>query len=1497
MMSLSDWRSNIVDLTLDDESDSEDDLYSMPAPVPTSSKVQTTLPTIPTPVPRPTSTHAPQPSSASHVTSSQNRTLNKPTPCGSIAAANSRAQSSTQNAASIESNSTIRQNYVHLTTNAADSANDYGDDGHAGKRRKLAQFGLSTKTPQPASGRGGGLSSTSSNGSQQKHTGSAFARRDATAAHAQPGPAPSRLTTKSSSLHMLNKAPSVQQMNAALKAGSASSPLVEQVAYSTPRPIQISRIPSRGDTHSSRSLGSPATTTSKTTAGAHSYTKYGETQRTQYRAHGGQSGATSAQATRTPPQAERFVPVVFENRMREQATAMHERQVGPSAFTHTNNASRKEDKDSVMSDASSIPDTMQAAHPSQGRQDNRLPPSVPISQSAARNATLSKSAVAFTEEEEHLLIFLKEVKKYKWTLITSEFNKDYPGRPYTALQSRYSTKTNRRDRSQDPQVLNLPPRWAAESAIDWTSAHADNPGPREKVEAMNQHYGARPTTGGAAKPAFMHHSTEQGYSSGNDSGSRQHRPRRAPPVNYDVRRRNRRLAENVEENDVDDVMPVNSATADITMRSESPTAQLPVPVTSHIVVSEPLEMQFDADNARIGLLVREGITGRQSLPYLASAQRLTLRNSPDDWMWDQSSSRDWQGSLVHVDFSSDELEQVLQAVTKIQNAPQQSRHKTQRRHFRAILKKMSEPKLMNLRQALRRRLVSRDSKSIQAFLQDAIAGNITDAPQILRLTAARLRKPHSSGACDSTTTMLRLRENGLQSKRGWKAAVRALTYSSRNKLTDTLGPLCSWTGASSDIHTVAWSPGGESFAAGAVAVTDVDSMQYNRRNNLLFGDLRRTSIHELAEHTVPRPRTETGANSTHAMFVSQDPKLYTTVTSVGFSPSGKVMYSAGYDESICVWHMEADGLQPALGAKLRHKAEVEMMIVNRRFDGMLATAAKTTGGNAIKLLTIDEDDPANFTKHSFRSEKAASRADLRILPQAVQFEPRFGELLLAGFGANARADSGFDLTGDLCLWDIETQTSIPIYGSNRNVFDVTFNPNRRTMPLFAAGCVANGNVNRGTRSVIRLYDEKAADRYTCASEIECKALDINDVVWCPEDEQLIAAGCTDGRVYVWDMRRPDHPLRTLAHGPSLMPLQDGIHHERTDTGIRFLSWGDTSTRLYSGSSDGVVKVWDVTRSEEETFVKDLITLDSGIMAGAFTSDHSRLLLGEVNGSVNVLDVGRDDCTLKDAEKLRYIPYAGADYEDDLVSGEPSVEEDVVDSGVTASMQLLQSQQLQVVPMGTFPVWQVVQGPYYRGPFDQGVDAPFLRQQALELQLSMKSPQQAQCSIPACRDNMTLVTSEEIGDSGRSADRIPDQLRRQWTALDTAARIIPGKSRCIHCARPARPSSSTDEDSPVLCERCSFACLRCGADNPIAPATTTLICDTCAGVWDIGALGFECVEEPIANAKLNVPALRRFGRDMLEEKMENEAASFGDEMNALTDYYFSLAIDRPESPPL
>ncbi|KAJ4289542.1 hypothetical protein N0V90_010871 [Kalmusia sp. IMI 367209] len=633
------------------------------------------------------------------------------------------------------------------------------------------------------------------------------------------------------------------------------------------------------------------------------------------------------------------------------------------------------------------------------------------------------------------------------------------------------------------------------------------------------------------------------------------------------------------------------------------------------------------------------------------------------------------------------------------------------------------------------------------------------------------------------------------------------------------------------------------------------------------------------------------------MYTSQDPKLYKTVSSVAFSPNSRFMFSGGYDQCVSIWETKYDGSQPTEIVSLKHKAEVEMMAVNS--IGVLATATRKGIANAIKVMNIDEENPfGRPATESFSSDKAAARPDLSILPSALHFSPRYDNLLLAGFGANVRQD-GRDQSGDICLWDINTSKQVNIWGSGKNVFDVSFHPRQR---CFAVGCVAGQNVNRGTRSTVRLYDEQGMDdKFSMRMELECRALDMNDVAWCPGDDFLVAAGCTSGRAYVWDVRRPDQFLRELAHGSSLMPLDDDIDRELTDTGIRFLTWGDNATRLYTGSSDGVVKVWNVIRSEEETFVKDLITVDSGIMSGAFSPDRSRLLLGEVNGSINILEVGRDDFSIKDTKKMRFIPYQDNDDGDnghDLTTSTSAA----TDSGISCANELLQTGQMVHVSMGGLPIRQSVQGPAYAGPFDFSVDAPFLREQTLEMQRKMSQTPTDQCSISHCQEGVFKVTSEEIGDSGKSADRIPDELRQQWKVIPSDLTLIPGKTHCSKCGRAARPSPST-EDSLTFCERCSFACFRCGTVNEVAPGTEKFACGECKRAWDIGVLGYDCVKESNSRVDLSrVPPLKQYSKDLFTSKLAKEAslednASFGDEMNALTDYYLSLTIDRPESPPL
>ncbi|KAF2443429.1 WD40 repeat-like protein [Karstenula rhodostoma CBS 690.94] len=1189
-----------------------------------------------------------------------------------------------------------------------------------------------------------------------------------------------------------------------------------------------------------------------------------------------------------------------------------QRPPGPSTLRNARSspAALPSERDSVLSD-SDTPISGDAVHAHDLTATHRVVATV------EKTSASKKWTGGLSEAEAHLLIFLKEVKKLRWPEITAKFQVHYPTRKYPTLQTNYSQKINRRDRSQDPATLVLPSMYASEAHIDWAEVHANPSRPNDHPRRMREVAALQEEPKHRAWSDAV--SSVQDQSSGAESPGHHGRPRRAVPVkNYTWPKKNTRIeVGSFEEDDLDVVEPAEDRLA----VSETPEDLMPVPEKAIAVENEPLSIDFDMDDAFSALAVQNREAGPERLPYLSSSQRSGLHNVPHGFEWDQLVSRDWQGTLIHVDFSPIEINVVESTITRLLGLQRDSRSRDKRKRLRRLLDGITEPKLLYLAGVLRSKLHSRDRRSIDAFLRDAQENKIRSAaPRIERLAASRPNKSFRSEAKLSTSSVIRRRELGIQSYRGWSSTSSPISYQLKNRVQDSLGPVCSYTGASSDVHAVAWSVDGECFAAGAICVDDPHSMQYNRSNNLLYGDVARNTIHELGKHYVQRPRTDSGPNSTHAMYASQDPKLFKTVTSVAFSPNGNYMFSGGWDQNVWVWETKYDGLQPADAVSLHHKSEVSMMAVNS--SGVLATGTRKSTGNAVKVLNLREDDlsqpPVTL---NFNSEKAAARPDQIMLPMALHFSPRYENLLLGGFGATARQD-GRDTNGDICLWDINGNKQLNVWGSGKYVFDLSFHPRERWM---AVATVAGQNTNRGMRSTVRLYSEGNAmdDKFSTLMELECRALDINDVVWCPDDNYLVAAGCTNGRAYVWDIRNPNHVLRELAHASSLMPLDEREDREITDTGIRFLSWGNNATRLYSGSSDGVVKVWNVARSEEETFVKDLITVDSGIMSGAFSPDYSKLLLGEVNGSVNVLEVGRDDCSLKDAAKMKYISYEDDDPEFET---QPSTSTSAAaDSGIASARELLETGQMITRPMGGLPIKQAVQGPSYAGPYDASVDAPFLRKQALEMQLKFPETSESPCSV--ClgpESNPVKITSEEIGDSGRSLDRIPNELRSRWLAGTVDLKIPPAMVPCGSCGRAARPFdrvySSGGTPLPPRCERCDFTCLRCGGhDTTLSIENESYVCFVCKLNWEIGALGYNLTEDfdnlfgrtrTYANHSSrrrksydDIPKLDGYKKDLYLAKLEavsrasDEDITFGDEINALTDHYFSLAIDRPESPPL
>jgi WD40 repeat protein len=712
----------------------------------------------------------------------------------------------------------------------------------------------------------------------------------------------------------------------------------------------------------------------------------------------------------------------------------------------------------------------------------------------------------YTLQEDHLIIYLKEAKNTSWRDIANFF----PSRTRYTVQSRYSKILNKRDRSLDPPTWDLPSWYTAKTlraaSTDRNSITHAGLATMEIEEHKEPSTSMLQTTQQRGRPREIDQQTPyelsskadsaprklpgrpprlpQDPSSGNESAPQRAapRPRRsAPAVDYTWPRRHRN-PQGQDESEGDGVnLDFDPRRIPLPLDSTAVSEEPPETSLAIIPVDEPMVMNFDHQDALL-------LTSGQKLPYLSSSERASVRQGASNSYWDQLVGREWQGAFIHSDFSHDELATVEQAANALLNQPRNIRPSSLRKGLQRLLRDQPESKLLQLSHEVGRSLKTRDRESIDAFLTDARSGQLRKYPHVERLGAVRPDRKYSSHPKMSISTHVRQRELGLQSRRGWKAPSKTLTYELRNKVLDTLGPAISYTGASSDVHTVAWSPDGQCFAAGAVCVTDDASMQYNRPNNLLYGDVTMKVIHELAEHRIARPKTDSGPNSSHAMYVSQDPFLYTTVAAVAFSPDGEHMYSVGYDSYATIWGATYDGSQPELLKALRHRAEVDLLTVSP--TGAVATASKRWR-NSVKLMPITG---TISDKDSFHSRKADERPDHNILPTALKFEPRYGRLLLAGFGANRREDQ-HDVSGDICLWDVETRHELLVHGSTKNVFDVAFNPIQREQPLFAVGCVAGSGVNKGTRSTVRFYDYRGFEKYGMIMETESPALDMNDVLY------------------------------------------------------------------------------------------------------------------------------------------------------------------------------------------------------------------------------------------------------------------------------------------------------------------------------------------------------------------------------------------------------------------
>ena len=650
---------------------------------------------------------------------------------------------------------------------------------------------------------------------------------------------------------------------------------------------------------------------------------------------------------------------------------------------------------------------------------------------------------------------------------------------------------------------------------------------------------------------------------------------------------------------------------------------------------------------------------------------------------------DAQGVIKHVDFSIAECRELLRVICDRQGSERCNSVKT---HLTCPKSQLSNA-VVNLSSTdisdvahraptTSKILALRKEKSIRRFLQSLKRGGGLDVPSVTRVEASR----HDPIASINSGTILRRRAFGLHNEYQTNQQVRHTVF-------EHISLQRSWKGASGDIVAAAWHPNSHTYAVGATATSNPEDLQYNRPNNLLYGDSNHNTLHELPNHRIDRPRPDTiadGPNASEAVYEACDPKVYKTVSAVQFSPEGHRMLTASHDRTVKIWDVpSADGL-PFCTNTLVHSARLTQLDISPRFPNTFAVGCQDTGDSIHVYTQSTLQSPYECMR--LGSAKAKLKPMHGIYPECLRWgnTSMTENLLLAGFarwGNLPDNDPGRD--GELCVWDIETNQRVKKKPSSQSVTTASFHP---FLNAFAIGGAPGNRLTHRytTRTVVRTWDMRSNG---CKMEFECPALDMQDLIFHPQNKDIVAVGCTDGTVYIWDARKPDYILHRLQHG---LPITDwdhrygGMSREQGDAGVTLALWGTGRNDLYTGATDGVVKYWDVSRAPEDVLIKDIAQLQAGVSCGSFSPDGAYLLVGDSTGGVHLLASGPGYLTEEERNQgknaIKYTPAARND-------ASPSEHETGQGQGQLAAQDLLISEQLIV-----HPIFGVGQGPAYAGPY-------------------------------------------------------------------------------------------------------------------------------------------------------------------------------------------------------
>ncbi|KAF3926723.1 hypothetical protein ABW21_db0205043 [Orbilia brochopaga] len=534
------------------------------------------------------------------------------------------------------------------------------------------------------------------------------------------------------------------------------------------------------------------------------------------------------------------------------------------------------------------------------------------------------------------------------------------------------------------------------------------------------------------------------------------------------------------------------------------------------------------------------------------------------------------------------------------------------------------------------KLPGRTPQDVANYIADVLGSKVDPLADVKKITISlrRTQKKPSSWSW-SELAFARSLDDGwsLKSLPRSHAEIRSIQL---QKSLEFIQPFRVFAEGSSDVVDCAWDATGENFALGCTTYSDM----YNRPGNLMLGNTK-GEIKFMCGHQTVRPPNQ----GNEAIL---DPYLHSTVTSVDFSHG--LLYSGSYDSTIKIWDVKQRQLQRSL----KFSAPIVAMKMNKKIENVGAACVQN-GDFVIFRHSSDRDQSDACQKFPASNERFEGSSVLW-----SNAKSRTGWVFVSYDNKESDRREPTAQAGDLRLFDavhgVEVGSIKP--GSTRQ-FDICLDASEQ---LLVAGAVSGPAraLTPNTFSHVRVWDLRTALRRIL--EFGCQHKDINKVTISPCQSYITSSG-TNGKSYLWDVRYGSEPLHVLEHGDSKTPLSPERDREDADTGVTFASWATADGGLFiTGSSDGLVKVWDPTRADP--FLHNLAAFDDPVMSGAFSPDGTALIIGETTGKATLL-----------SHAGRHGP--PEDFVQDRSMLAPSASE-VEESGVQRAQRLLQTGQVVMV---------------------------------------------------------------------------------------------------------------------------------------------------------------------------------------------------------------------------